>query len=177
MKPRGPLMIEHRLIEKVIALIENTIPSIQETRTIDPQFMDKIFDFMSIYADRTHHGKEEDILFRDCATKDLTAEDRQIMQELRDEHTLSRDNLAALKAANERYVQGFNHLTIPEIVTRLQNLVELYPKHIAKEDELFFPNSEAYFSQEEQEKMLQEFWDFDKTMIHEKYKAVVEELS
>ena len=33
-----------------------------------------------------------------------------------------------------------------------------------------------YFSQDEQQKMLEKFWEFDRTMIHEKYKKTVEEL-
>jgi hypothetical protein len=33
-----------------------------------------------------------------------------------------------------------------------------------------------YFDEKEQENMLLEFWDFDKTLIHEKYQKVVENL-
>jgi len=31
-----------------------------------------------------------------------------------------------------------------------------------------------YFSQEEQDSMLQKFYEFDRNMIHEKYRKVVE---
>ena len=34
----------------------------------------------------------------------------------------------------------------------------------------------GYFTIEEQDKMLQEFWDYDKTLIHERYKQVIENL-
>ena len=44
-----------------------------------------------------------------------------------------------------------------------------------KEDKIFFPNSEKYFSETELNKMLREFREFDKTMIHKKYKLVVEQ--
>ena len=169
-------MIEHRLIEKMITVIQKSIPQIKETQRIDPVFMDTVIDFMRVYADRLHHGKEEDILFRDCESRDLSEEDRQLMQELRDEHATSRNNLAALDKAKQRYVEGHNHIVISEIVVRMQNLVQLYPAHIAKEDKVFFPHSEKYFTEEEQQDMLQEFWDFDKTMIHEKYRSVVEGL-
>lgn len=59
---------------------------------------------------------------------------------------------------------------------KLNILIDFYPKHIKKEDDIFFPNSEKYFSEDELEAMLKEFWEFDKTMIHEKYKLVVEQL-
>ena len=169
-------MIEHRLIEKMIAVIEKSIPQIQETKRIDPAFIDAVIDFIRVYADRLHHGKEEDILFRDCENRSLSDEDRRLMQELRDEHTTSRNNLAALDKAKQRYVEGHNHLVISEIVVRMQNLVHLYPAHIEKEDKVFFPHSEQYFTEEEQQAMLREFQDFDRTMIHEKYRSVVEDL-
>jgi hypothetical protein len=41
---------------------------------------------------------------------------------------------------------------------------------------VFFPSSRNYFSDEEDQAMLEEFWEFDRKMIHEKYKSVVEGL-
>jgi len=44
-------------------------------------------------------------------------------------------------------------------------LVEFYPKHIEKEDKIFFPASKSYFTDEEDQSMLSEFWEFDREMI------------
>jgi hemerythrin-like domain-containing protein len=52
-------------------------------------------------------------------------------------------------------------------------LVTLYPAHIEKEDKRFFYPCLEYFSREEQDKMLAEFWEFDRKMIHEKYQNVI----
>lgn len=57
----------------------------------------------------------------------------------------------------------------------LEKLVKFYPVHIEKEDKHFFIPIMQYFSDAEQSAMLEEFWVFDKGMIHEKYKRVVEE--
>ncbi|NLF01320.1 MAG: cation-binding protein, partial [Anaerolineales bacterium] len=46
--------------------------------------------------------------------------------------------------------------------------------HITKEDKVFFPAAMRYFTREEQDAMLEEMWAFDRAMIHEKYRAVVE---
>jgi hemerythrin-like domain-containing protein len=54
--------------------------------------------------------------------------------------------------------------------------VEFYPKHIEKEDKVFFPASRAYMTDEEDQTMLAEFMEFDRKMIHEKYNAVVQSL-
>ncbi len=66
MKARGLLMIEHRLIEKMLLLAETKIGKMDED-TFDPVFFDQIVDFIRFYADRTHHGKEEGILFKKLA--------------------------------------------------------------------------------------------------------------
>jgi hemerythrin-like domain-containing protein len=63
-----------------------------------------------------------------------------------------------------------------DITRSLRTLVEFYPRHIEKEDKIFFPASRAYFTLEEDQAMLAEFWELDRKMIHEKYKSVVEGL-
>lgn len=45
-----------------------------------------------------------------------------------------------------------------------------------KEDKVFFPADQAYFSGAEQQALLDAFWQFDRKMIHEKYEAVVDGL-
>ena len=72
MKPRGPLMIEHRLIEKMFALVREEVQQVKNGKRLDPIFVDTVVDFIRTYADRTHHGKEEDILFRDLEKKSMS---------------------------------------------------------------------------------------------------------
>ena len=128
-----------------------------------------------MYADRTHHGKEEDILFRDLSKRPLSAEDQRVMNELIQEHVFGRQTTRKLVEANARYRRG-NEAALGEIADRLRTLVKFYPKHIEKEDKIFFPAARAYFTEEEDQAMLEEFWEFDRKMIHEKYKLVVEGL-
>jgi hemerythrin-like domain-containing protein len=174
MQARGPLMIEHRLIQQMLNVIERTLDRVEKTQSIDPYFVDTTVDFIRVYADRTHHGKEEDILFRDLRKKQLSGEDRQVMEELIQDHIFSRSTTKAVVEANRRYRSG-NGAALDEVRLHLKTLVDFYPKHIRKEDEVFFPASRAYFSDEEDQAMLSEFYEFDRRMIHEKYKAVVKE--
>ena len=175
MKPRGPLMIEHRLIEKMFELVRIEIKRIEERQQAEPIFIDTTVDFIRTYADRTHHGKEEDILFRDLEKKDIAELDKKIMQELIDEHKYGRKMVKELVEAKESYLQGQTG-ALEVILDKLNVLVNFYPEHIEKEDKVFFPSSEKYFSQEEQDAMLEEFWRFDKEMIHEKYRSLVKQL-
>jgi len=175
MQARGPLMIEHRLIERMLSTVKVVLAKIETTHKVDPVFVDIAVDFIRIYADRTHHGKEEDILFRELKNKPLNEKDQQMMKELIEEHVFGRQTTKALVEANNRYRNG-DETALSEIADKLQTLCEFYPKHIEKEDKVFFPSSRDYFTDEEDQTMLAEFWEFDRKMIHEKYKLVVDGL-
>ncbi|MFH1672889.1 MAG: hemerythrin domain-containing protein [Pseudomonadota bacterium] len=86
MQARAPLMIEHRLIERMIGIIKRALSQIEKTEKVDPIFVDTTVDFIRTYADRTHHGKEEDILFRDLKKRELFEEDKRLMNDLIEEH-------------------------------------------------------------------------------------------
>jgi len=173
MQARAPLMIEHRLIERMIAIIKLILVQIEKEKKVDPIFVDITVDFIRIYADRTHHGKEEDILFRDLEEKELSKEDRQLMNELIEEHVIGRKTTRKLVEANSRYRNG-DKSALSEIASTLSLLADFYPKHIEKEDKVFFPAARKYFSEQEDHAMLDKFWEFDRKMIHEKYISVVE---
>ena len=174
MKPIGPLMWEHRLIEKMLVSLTKHIDKIEKSKKVNTLVIDGAVDFIRMYADRTHHGKEEEILFRDLAKKELTPELKRIMQELLDEHVWGRKTTAALVEARDKYVQGDQN-ELAQIINLARQLASFYPRHIEKEDKHFFYPCQEYFTREEQEKMLAEFWEFDRKMIHEKYNKVFEE--
>ncbi len=166
-------MIEHRLIERMLLVIKGILAKIESKHKVDPVFVDIAVDFIRIYADRTHHGKEEDILFRELNKKALISEDRQIMKELIEEHVFGRQTTKSIVEANTRYRNG-DEAALADITANLKTLTEFYPRHIEKEDKVFFPSSRIYFTDEEDQAMLAEFWEFDRKMIHEKYKTLVE---
>jgi hemerythrin-like domain-containing protein len=172
MQARGPLMIEHRLIERMIGVIQRMLGRVLQTHSVDPSFVDTAVDFIRVYADRTHHGKEEDILFRELRKKRMSSQDRQLMDDLVEEHIFARVMTKALVEANSRYRKG-DEAVLSDVTSHLDALVSFYPKHILKEDKTFFPASRLYFSDEEDRAMLAAFWEFDRQMIHEKYQALV----
>jgi hemerythrin-like domain-containing protein len=172
MMPIGPLMIEHRLIERMLAVARRELERFWREKKINPQFVLELVDFIRLYADRCHHGKEEDILFRELGKKPLTEEHRRAVEELVKEHNWARQQTREMVEANERYAHGEQDAYLT-VTARLSALVDFYPKHIEKEDKHFFLPVMRYFSQEEKDAMLQEGSDFDSTLIHEKYKGVV----
>lgn len=166
-------MTEHRLIMRMVSLIGAKSRQIEETGNVDVMFIDTALDFIRIYADRTHHGKEEDILFRDLGKKELAVDHRRIMNELIEEHDSGRRTVRGLDQEKGKYAAG-DRSAAGAVVEKMKDLVRFYPEHIRKEDKVFFPTASKYFSEQEQEGMLTKFWEFDKKMIHIKYQGVVE---
>jgi hemerythrin-like domain-containing protein len=172
MMPIGPLMIEHRLIERMIDVMSEELKIFEKEQKLDPGFVEMAVDFIRTYADRCHHGKEEDILFRELGGKKLTDEHRHTMEELVEEHRWGRKTTVRLVEANQRYMQGDRN-AMPTVIDCLKSLVQFYPKHIEKEDKHFFIPCMDYFTETEQQSILREEWEFDRSLIHEKYRNMV----
>jgi len=64
MLPIDALMQEHRLIERMISQMNKELLRMKETNEVNSAFIDVVVDFIRVYADRCHHGKEEGVLFR-----------------------------------------------------------------------------------------------------------------
>ncbi|MEJ2183597.1 MAG: hemerythrin domain-containing protein [Nitrospirota bacterium] len=172
MKPIGPLMAEHRRIERMLALIDGEKGKPGRLR---PAFVAGVADFFRTYADRCHHGKEEDIYFEALREKPLSRKHREMMDDLIAEHRYARETVQRMAQANARYAAG-DEAAYDEVLTYIDALREFYPSHINKEDNHFFYPSLEYLSREEQGHMLDEFQDFDGSLIQEKYEELIEEL-
>ncbi|MGQ9689523.1 MAG: hemerythrin domain-containing protein [Desulfobaccales bacterium] len=179
MQPIAPLMIEHRLIERLVKLMRQDLERIRANILVDPQFafVDPVFidvavDFLRTYADRCHHGKEEDILFAELAHKELDPELQKVMAELTEEHKLAREYTRELVKAKENYVKEEPE-ALKGVLYYLDKLTAMYPRHIATEDQHFFISTMSYFTAAEKEAMLARMAEFDQQMIHEKYGSLV----
>jgi hemerythrin-like domain-containing protein len=165
-----PFIEEHHIIKKTLDVFDTEIEKIKEQQWVDPVSINLSIDFIRTYTDLVHHGKEENILFRELGKKDLSKEHSELMNELMVEHKYSRSIVGKWINATERYFNGED--TAKEIIDCLQELAIFYPQHIAKEDQQFFGPILEYFAQEEQNKMLREFQEFDNKILHWKYRKV-----
>ncbi len=175
MMPIGPLMKEHRLIERMIRLMAQRLTVMEEERKADLDFIGIAVDFIKNYADARHHGKEEDILFRKLREKELSPEHRRIIDELIQEHVMGRDRVKQLVGAKEEYRNGETR-ALEDMKNHMRTLVDFYPKHIEKEDKHFFLPCMDYFNDEEKAAMLKEEEEFDAGLAQPDYARVIEDL-
>jgi len=165
-------MAEHRVIERMVLLMKKELGSEALSSTVNPAFIYSAVDFFKNYADTTHHGKEEGILFKGLEAKPLTPEHKSVMDQLVREHKIARVEVAGLYESAQRYERG-DLDAVAHISKHLKRLVDLYPPHMELEDKRFFAPAMGYFSPEERKQMLDDAYDHDADMAHKKYVDLV----
>jgi hemerythrin-like domain-containing protein len=132
---------EHEVILDAIELMERAVV-LPETQDIDTALFGKLVIFLREYADRSHHGKEEDILFPIMRRNEMLA---RLADMLVEEHVGGRKLVAAIESA----------LAQPTKHDRLRNAVLDYAQfirdHIAKENEIVFVAAEHDLDESELE--------------------------
>lgn len=166
------LMAEHRVIERMVALLKKELDHEALSSTANPAFIYSAVDFFKNYADTTHHGKEEGILFKSLEAKPLSPEHKSVMGQLVREHNIARAEVKGLLESAQRYERG-DLDAVAHISAHLSRLIALYPPHIELEDKHFFAASMGYFSDEEKKQMLDDCYDHDADMAHRKYVEMV----
>ena len=103
MKATEILKSEHRMIEQVLNCLEKMAETACVSRVFDRDSAREALEFFRHFADRCHHGKEEDILFQRMIERGFPRQAGPLAVMLH-EHELGRSHVRALAgiAANDR---------------------------------------------------------------------------
>ena len=104
--PIDTLMQEHRIIERMVPPFKKELSRIEAEKDVNVKFIEKAVDFIRIYADRTHHGKEEGILFRELRKKSMSNEHATLIMGLIEDQPFSRKSTSDLEKANMTCARG-----------------------------------------------------------------------
>jgi hemerythrin-like domain-containing protein len=88
---------------------------------------------------------------------------------LEEEHRYARRTVGDLVEDTEKWSRG-EYQSIDNISDNLRKLVELYPRHIEKEDKQFFFPCQDYFTKKERENILLAGYRFDQNFTNVNYK-------
>ena len=173
---------DHRMIQQVVAGMSAVADLLDSGKQVDPSVLSDLVQFFRVFADQCHHEKEEQHLFPLLATK-ATASTRRELESLEREHRSAKQLVAQLAKAAAVYVHNPAAVRC-RVIDLLQQLVELYPAHIWKEDFLLFPLAQQNLSQTEQQDLKEQFEDVERDvgedlhagfeMLAQKLEAVVE---
>ena len=97
------------------------------------------------------------------------------MAELLEEHVQTREKIKHLYELNNKFIEGDTSVQ-QHILESIGDLSAFYKQHIEKENTHFFVSAREYLKDEEWEVMMREFADFDRSLIHDKYKTMIAEM-
>ena len=146
---------DHRVIEKMLNVLEVTSKKLENGEDVPVDLLKKTLDFISNFADHYHHGKEEDILFKKMGEKGFGIEGGPVAVML-DEHNTGRGYTRALSEGIEKYASGDNNAG-KEIAENARNYTRLLATHIMKEDNILYTLADKILPQNQQEELLNKF--------------------
>lgn len=146
------LIDEHRLILRILAVLEKRALRVADGAVPDPEFFLAAVDFIRNYADRFHHAKEEDVLFAALVANGMPREHSPVAAMLL-EHEQGRAHVRALEAAALAVQAGESGRAL-EIAEHACAYLELLRQHIDKEDHILYPLSERLIPAGQREAVL-----------------------
>jgi hemerythrin-like domain-containing protein len=133
---------EHKNILNLLTVIQNACCTILEGQEVDDGDFRNIIAFARNYADKHHHGKEEEILFSEM-TKHLGQVGVNLIQHgMLVEHDLGRLHISELEAALDQYRDTPKTLHKLNIVAEATGYAKLLKRHIDKEDQAVYTYAE-----------------------------------
>jgi hemerythrin-like domain-containing protein len=166
---------EHRLILRMIALLERNVERMEQGRFRNWQFFLDAVDFIRNYADRFHHAKEEDVLFEALVNNGMPKENSPVAAMLMT-HDQGRSLVRAMEEAALK-AQAGEAGRIPVIAENARGYAELLRDHIDKEDNILYPLAERVLPAEVRPEMIQAYRDAEARDpdIESRYRRMVEE--
>jgi hemerythrin-like domain-containing protein len=168
------LVDEHRLIIRVLALLEKNAPLTAEGNYCNWQFYLDGIDFIRQYADQFHHAKEEDILFQALIDNGMPKEHSPVAAMLM-EHDQGRSFVRAMEAAVHEAQAGRTE-TCQAIAENALGYAALLRDHISKEDDILYPLAERVISESMRTGILQGYQTAEAQIAPEfceRYQAIV----
>jgi len=164
---------EHKNIMLVIeALKRESLKITENTAKINKEFFAGAIDFIRNYADKIHHAKEEDILFKEInkSAGDSCNPVRQMLHE----HEIGR-----------KYVKGMEKSlkenNAPKLAENAMGYADLLAEHIFKEDNILYPMADGMIGDKvfsDMEKKIQKIKaDKDISKSEDKYQKLAKKLS
>jgi hemerythrin-like domain-containing protein len=168
---------EHRTIEKIVRVTGVLADELAENRDIDDDILRDLGQFLRVYGHQCHHGKEESYLFPMLESRGVPEEGCPLGA-LRHEHEKSRALTQELVQASAEYAAN-RHAGSSALSEVLRNIAQFYPAHIWKEEYLLFPMARKVLSEEDDQRLLQEFKSVESDIFsyaHESYEHLATEL-
>ena len=184
-KPTDILKSEHEVIEVSLEILEEICKKLEEEGNKSPDVkrsleedIEKVLEFITTFADKCHHGKEEKHLFSAMEESGIPREGGPIGVMLY-EHDVGRKLVASMKESLGKY-KGGNPEEKIRFIKSAREYISLLRNHIDKENNVLFKLADEHIPEEKQREIVKGFEDVEKDIgegKHEELHKLIHELS
>jgi len=155
---------DHQTILRSLNILKFAAASWQKYEPGAAEDCRALLEFLQIFADRCHHGKEERVLFPSLAKAGIPVDGGPIGVMLH-EHDEGRMLVRGMQ-------QALDGVKPSDFALYAARYIELLEAHIMKEDNILFPRAEDFLTFEDDEALLHRFEEVEQEMgteTHEKF--------
>ena len=169
-KATQDLRKEHEAILYVLQILDKMMESDSRDAENMLRYYGEVVYFLKIFADKCHHGKEENYLFKELVNKGIPNEGGPVGVMLQ-EHAQGRDYIAQMNSSfNEKNIEEFHNAAV---LYR-----DLLRQHIEKENNVLFMMADRVINEQEQDLLFEQFEQHEENVIgqgiHEKLHSMID---
>lgn len=158
-KASQDLSQEHDAILVTLNILEKICTSMKSKKKTDFSDIQQIIDFIRVFADKCHHGKEEKYFFPALEEAGVVKDKNQI-GEIILEHELGRELIRKMQKS-----VSCNFIDTHKFISSSNTYISTLRQHIEKENTVLFPLADSGLSPEKQQELLRNFQAFEDNII------------
>jgi hemerythrin-like domain-containing protein len=168
MKATKLLMDEHKQIARALDIIERMAERSEKHEEVPARDVEDILQFLDLFADRHHQGREEAVLFP--AMLKSRPQDHAKVANIVFEHDQERSLVSGIQdSLKTRSSSDFAYF--------VRRLVQILRSHIHKEDHVLFELANSMLSPEDDEHVARELADFERGWTETKLPGLLDRLA
>lgn len=177
MKAIDSLKDEHQGVTLMLRVLEEVSARIERGETLKQEHLDGILEFLSVFVDTCHHGKEEDFLFPALEAAGVQKQGGPIGV-LLEEHETGRSLVSKIRTASA-FLQE-DPAASKAFSIAAHEYAMLLTQHIEKEDNALFPLAEKTLGADMDAELFESFERLERERIgagkHEAFHKLLEDL-
>jgi hemerythrin-like domain-containing protein len=177
MKATQQLKDEHEGVKVMLGILDQVYRKLESTGNLHTEHFEKILEFLKVFVDKCHHGKEEELFFPALETAGIP-KDGPIAVMLY-EHEMGRKYIRAMSDAFAQYLKK-DKSAAANISQHAKNYIELLTEHIEKENNILFAMADSRLSKKTQDELFSGFEKIEELQIgagkHEEFHALLTSL-
>jgi hemerythrin-like domain-containing protein len=179
MKAIQELRMEHDAVRLTLKVLDRICQETELSGKLgNAQHVDHLLEFFTVFVDKCHHGKEEELLFPALEQIGVNRDNGPIGVMLR-EHQLGRESVQKMKAAFSQFKTGSVSAAV-DFTRNARDYISLLDQHIEKENNVLFPLAEKQLSEAKLAELLKGFEKIEADKIgvgkHEEFHKMIDQL-